>query len=423
MGAKRFLADVAVVSEWHPVKNIGVDLTFIPASSKQKVWWLGKECAHEWFAVVNDRVNRGTGCPFCTGKRLCAGFNDLATVFPDVAAEWDYNAEINEGVTPSNVLAGNAAKRGFVCPLGHSYIASLKSRCEGTGCNVCHGLVVLSGFNDLASSDPDVASKWDYSSSLNAGLSPETVTAKSNKKFGWLCDKGHSFVAGTYVMTRVDSRRMKCPVCSNKVVIQGVNDLATVRPDLATEWDFESEVNKGVSPDSVVAGGRRMVGWVCGSDHRWVAKLNNRVNQGQGCSRCALNQTSRVEGEFRGLFAKIFSNIKNPEVKIPVIGVSDRRKWLLVDILGEFRGQQVVVEYDGAYWHQGKNEHDVVKTQRLLDAGFVVVRIREQHRGLNLGFLPLSHESLLQVGFDSYLYDKVRLQSAVDTVIFWLDSL
>ena len=36
------------------------------------------------------------------------------------------------------------------------------------------------------------------------------------------------------------------------------------------------------------------------------------------------------------------------------------------------------IEFDGNYWHKGKRELDKVKTLRLLDAGFNIIRIREE---------------------------------------------
>jgi len=50
----------------------------------QKVWWVcGK--GHKWQAVVNARVRTGSGCPYCTNRKVLAGFNDLATAEPKLA--------------------------------------------------------------------------------------------------------------------------------------------------------------------------------------------------------------------------------------------------------------------------------------------------------------------------------------------------
>ena len=51
------------------------------------MWWKGS-CGHEWQASVKSRTINGTGCPYCSHNTILEGFNDLATVCPDVAAEW-----------------------------------------------------------------------------------------------------------------------------------------------------------------------------------------------------------------------------------------------------------------------------------------------------------------------------------------------
>jgi Probable Zinc-ribbon domain len=72
--------------EWHPVLNGGLpdDVTY---NSKHKIWWIGK-CGHPaWQATINDRKNRGSGCPFCDGKRVCKA-TCLAVKYPNLVKEW-----------------------------------------------------------------------------------------------------------------------------------------------------------------------------------------------------------------------------------------------------------------------------------------------------------------------------------------------
>jgi hypothetical protein len=60
------------------------------AGSIVKVWWQCPE-GHEWQAVIRDRV-AGNGCPFCSGKKILVGYNDLATVRPELVKEWSKRA-------------------------------------------------------------------------------------------------------------------------------------------------------------------------------------------------------------------------------------------------------------------------------------------------------------------------------------------
>lgn len=53
---------------------------------------------HEWQAKIATRV-AGSGCPVCAGRKIVPGENDLATMIPDVAAEWlqEKNGAIDSG--------------------------------------------------------------------------------------------------------------------------------------------------------------------------------------------------------------------------------------------------------------------------------------------------------------------------------------
>ena len=80
-------------------------------------------CGHTWDAVVGSR-SLGRGCPACGGQIVIKGKNDLATKFPEIAAEWDY--EKNAPITPDGVSFGAIKKYSWICPkCGYSYDASL----------------------------------------------------------------------------------------------------------------------------------------------------------------------------------------------------------------------------------------------------------------------------------------------------------
>lgn len=76
--------------QWHPVKNAHLKGVVIKPGSGRVVWWTCDQCPdghpHEWEAQVNSR-SRGSGCPCCAGRAVCA-HNSLATKAPEVAAQW-----------------------------------------------------------------------------------------------------------------------------------------------------------------------------------------------------------------------------------------------------------------------------------------------------------------------------------------------
>ena len=93
MSMKNSLASIhpELVSEWSE-KNYPITPNDISYGSKKMFWWRGL-CNHEWQASVKSRSN-GEKCPFCAGRRVLVGFNDLATLYPNLASEWSNKNEI-----------------------------------------------------------------------------------------------------------------------------------------------------------------------------------------------------------------------------------------------------------------------------------------------------------------------------------------
>lgn len=89
-----------LIAEWSE-KNHPLTPDKITFGSNRLVWWKGK-CGHEWQASVKSRTVNGTGCPYCSHNLVLEGFNDLASQFPEVAAEW---SERNAPLLPAMVTA------------------------------------------------------------------------------------------------------------------------------------------------------------------------------------------------------------------------------------------------------------------------------------------------------------------------------
>ena len=76
--------------------------------------------------------------------------------------------------------------------------------------------------------------------------------------------------------------------------MKGYNDLATVEPEIATQW--HPVLNGSLTPQDVVAGCNRSVWWICPEGHVWRSKIRARVEQGQQL-RCPIceGDTSRIK--------------------------------------------------------------------------------------------------------------------------------
>ena len=70
-----------------------------------------------------------------------AGFNDLATTHPKIAAQW--HSGLNGQLTPQMVTAGSHKKVWWICVEDHVWKAVVYSRTgkQQRGCPVCAGTV------------------------------------------------------------------------------------------------------------------------------------------------------------------------------------------------------------------------------------------------------------------------------------------
>jgi len=183
--------------------------------------------------------------------------NPISSSFPEIVVEWDY--EKNGALTPDQVSAGSATMVHWKCQeFGHQWPASPNHRTgRGSGCPYCGNKRVLAGFNDLETRFPEIAKEWDYEE--NRGLGPTEVLAGSATKVHWKCQEfGHQWEAIIVNRTR---KGYGCPVCSNKQVLPGFNDLASQRKDIAEEWDYEK--NGALTPDQVAPASNKKVHWKC----------------------------------------------------------------------------------------------------------------------------------------------------------------
>ena len=201
----------AVAAQWDAGKN-GCTPEQVRADDRKRYWWLcGKE--HSWQATIRSRINttHQNGCPYCAGKRVQLSENDLQTLRPDIAAEWD--AEKNAPLKPSDVTPGSNKRVFWRCRLGHSYQSRIGDRTvNGHGCPYCTGRKVLPGFNDLKTFCPQVAEEWHPI--LNGALQPTDVTRASHRKIWWLCHRGHEWNA--MISSRTSARPSGCPYCARE---------------------------------------------------------------------------------------------------------------------------------------------------------------------------------------------------------------
>lgn len=245
---------------------------------------------------VEMRTQRNMGCPACGRVKSRAGQvnrapkpgTSLAEVFPDLAAEWDYEA--NHPLTPADVAGRSNKKAHFICPRGHgSHEAYISNRAAGNKCPKCaaedrgpelkrRNLLR----NCLALSAPGLAAEWN--GELNT-LTPKDVVGASPAKCWWNCPSGHEPYEAA-VRSRFYSGT-GCPACAKAASIAILNlhrytgpeagsSLGDVRPDLIESWDVER--NGGVTAFEVAPKSHRKAHWLCPDGHSFQREVRDRIH-------------------------------------------------------------------------------------------------------------------------------------------------
>lgn len=199
---KKYLTDFPdLMQEWDWNRNKALDPSKITHSSaKFKPFWICPR--HHSYQSEAYRRTRGRGCNICSGKSVVVGVNNLSFTDPEVAR---YLENPLDGETYSR---GSVRKVPWKCDLGHITYARISHRVSGTGCRICTNQEVLVGFNDLWTTDPDLAVQ------LLDQTDGYKYVAHTAKRIYWRCGKGHIYNISISSRKRSGSG---CPTCSYRI--------------------------------------------------------------------------------------------------------------------------------------------------------------------------------------------------------------
>ncbi len=373
----------ALANEWHPTKNLEIKPQDVTPQSNKKVWWLGK-CGHEWQATISHRFG-GRGCPFCAGQKVLEGFNDLASQYPHIAAEWNY--ERNSDIFPNNITDHSGKKVWWKCEKGHEWESTIASRCEyNLGCPECSKgmrtsfpesviyFYIKKYFNDTIWSYkgkelngvecdiyiPQIKVGIEYDGGYwhknilrdkskdnlckRCGISlirvrePKTPIYESTALFYRLTDLSEKSLEQTIIRI-LKSLSIKDPdvnIAKDYANIQNLithaeleNSLETKHPELICEWNWEK--NGDLTPKHISSFSNKKVWWKCKLGHEWQASISNRT-KGRQCPVCAGKKVLHGFNDFAFLHPELLNEWDYNKNKIlpteVTVGYSQKVWWI-----------------------------------------------------------------------------------------------
>jgi len=162
-----------------------------------------------------------------------------------------------------------------ICAEGHQITPTRQGHCP-----ICKHSEVAVGYNDLATVNPRVARELD--DILNGPITARDIPAATHKDLAWRCPQaGHVYWATASNRTQA---KTNCPICSNRKIVPGINDLTTTHPRLVAE--MEPEYIAGHPPTSLCASSEEKPRWVCPTcEAHYKMSVYDRTH-GSGCEPC-----------------------------------------------------------------------------------------------------------------------------------------
>lgn len=84
-------------------------------------------------------------------------------------------------------------------------------------CPYCKNRKLLRGFNDLATTHPELVAEWDFE--RNGDLGPDGIVPSSARRVWWRCGRGHAWRISAY--NRTGGADRGCPYCGDRKVLKG----------------------------------------------------------------------------------------------------------------------------------------------------------------------------------------------------------
>lgn len=266
--------------------------------SHQEVLWQCPEYDNHVFPTKVAYMSRRTGCRLCTKQLVISGINDAMTTHGEIISRFfDYGKNT---IDPTKVSSGTAKQAWWICPeCSYSWQTSFMSVTRGSGCARCAGVVHSPGVNTVDVLFPDLIDNyWDLTRNDKR---PDEVTAGADYRVGLKCpDCPAEWATSAYNFFTLGSR---CPGCINKLVVPGVNDLATTHPDVVEGyWSPRNTIK----PTEITSGSNTRVYWTCKQSHERLVPVHAVAQTENRCPQCA-HPESKAQHQVREYIMQVYS--------------------------------------------------------------------------------------------------------------------
>lgn len=239
----------------------------------------------------------------------------IISEIPEIMKLWSNKNTLN----PKKLTIGSNKRALWTCIKNHEWEATIANiALRGRRCPYCSNKKIIPGYNDLFTLNTEAEKYW----SKNNTIEPTSLAKGSTKRALWTCELGHEWESIINNFTK----GYRCPYCSNKKILKGFNDLATIRPDLIKWWSSNNEI----TPYEISVFSNKKILWMCKLEHEWEEKCSNiAVSNKRRCPYCSGH--------------RVFKNFNNIGFTHPLLNQYCVNK----NVLDEYsKGSQTILEWN-----------------------------------------------------------------------------
>ena len=299
--------------------------------------------------------------------------NLLKDKYPEIFSEIDIEKTKKKypNIDINNITCSSNIKAVFFCKTcGNIYEARIHNKTnKKSKCPYCSGKLPIKGVKDLATycknnNRQDILDSWDYDKNKD----PSEYLPNSTEIVYFKCKLGHIY--RQRISDKIN-KKLNCPICSNRKLLSGYNDLETFcknNPEykfILDEWNYSKNIKK---PNEVFRSSHEKFWFKCEKNHSFKQDLHHRTSIiPRRCPYCS-NKKSAAELTIYNICKKYIDETCESGKII--------NGWEIDVYMPKYL---YCIEYDGAFYHNSdiSKDRELRKNTMLLQNGHKIIRIKE----------------------------------------------
>ncbi len=228
---------------------------------------------HSWIEGLQTSIGNNFTCVYCDNRRPLRGFNTLADLYPDLAAQWDYSSPYNLRNSPETITTTQKVTYSWICDeCGNTYLSSIPDNVSGkNGCLYCAGRRVDPEKTSFKALYPILSKEYSAKNTRSA----DEISPTSRLRVLWDCTECKQEWWSS-VRARVKGN-VTCPFCNGTKAIPGKTSLKAQYPELMSEWDELSNA-LFINADEIIPRSSEYAWWICKTcNRRYKTRIKSKV--------------------------------------------------------------------------------------------------------------------------------------------------